>query len=1147
MLDIVLVVASRLLARHPQRRFAGMAVSTGTTATPSTTRAVDDEPGRESYKNTGPCSLWHCCFAYMCGLVRVGSRKPITVADTMTLRDDMKCEVPSDAFEKLWAAQCADAAEANSKATADEVSESERLLVAFRNAQIAESQSEDAVKAAEKAVQLADKTVLHYKDQDPSGKQALVDAACKAKEELREAQKASKSATTLTNEARVQYRASRAHPSALSPLLSLYWQELLYGSLFTLLAGFAPFAGPYAIDFISEKMMLQERISFEDGVSTVLLVLAGALFDALGQTQSARVFAIVGMKIRSVFCASVFKKTLKLSPAALQRISKGRITNLMSIDSNEICMTFPELGNIISGVIILVLGTIMIVQQLGSATWAGFAGMIATTPITMMIMMSFDKHNTARLEVADRRIEMLSETLNGIRMIKCFAWEQDQESRAETFRNKELASVRALGVSNIVLGIIFATLPTFAALCSFAVYTGIQGHQLTPGKAFVTLSVYNIIQIPLMFVPMMLTGAVTILNSLRRLSEFLGEEELPDCLLDNIGSTGVDEGTPRSAESEIFRADNATLAWDSTKPILSKLSFAIQKGKITAIVGAVGSGKSSILSAMLGEMVISEGKISPLEESVCFAPQQAWIVNDTVKGNITFGLPFDSDWYRKVIQFCCLEPDLHLMPGGDSTEIGERGINLSGGQKARISLARAVYSRRKICLLDDPLAAVDVNVGKALFDGLLKSGTGLMADTTRVLVTNQLQVLSQVDDIIVLESDANGQGQLAGQGSYDELISRGGKIAKLLREHNTADNNGKVEHNTDKQANEVEQSADVDGDSEKSEKLIDEENHEVGGASVAAYKHYMELGAGAVMTVFLGLLVVFDEMVRVCSDLWLAWWSQASDDNTVSDGDDGDTFSGQYKTKPAAFFLLVFALLFVASGLLNFFKGYAWVDVAVNASRAMHLNLLRRVLGAPVSFFDKTPVGRILNRFSADTNEIDSEVMWLIDASVSFCLQLLSKLVMVIVLLADVVNLVIPAAPVVIYAYYYLFTYYAKTNIGLKQHEAALRSPIFAHFGEAIDGAASIRAYGHNQVARFERASQAKIDRHHSVYFTEKLAECWFSFFSTLMSGCLMSIVTGLVIANQDSIDPGVAALTMSYTILLANLMQFVIWMVTML
>lgn len=259
-----------------------------------------------------------------------------------------------------------------------------------------------------------------------------------------------------------------------------------------------------------------------------------------------------------------------------------------------------------------------------------------------------------------------------------------------------------------------------------------------------------------------------------------------------------------------------------------------------------------------------------------------------------------------------------------------------------------------------------------------------------------------------------------------------------------------------------------------------------------------------------------------------------SGDNVASDN---DNFSG----------LLVFGLLFVASSLLNFFTGYAWVDVAVRASRSLHLNLLRRVLGAPVSFFDTTPVGRILNRFSADTNEIDSEVMWLIDASASFCLQLLSKMVTVTIILANVVIYVALAAPAVLFAYYCLFAYYAKTNVGLKQHEAALRSPIFAHFGEAVDGVACIRAYGRDQMDRFQRASQVKIDRHHSVFFTQKLAECWFSFYSTLMSGLLMSAVTGLVVANQDSFGPGVAALIMSYTIVLANLMQFVIWMVTLL
>ena len=355
---------------------------------------------------------------------------------------------------------------------------------------------------------------------------------------------------------------------------------------------------------------------------------------------------------------------------------------------------------------------------------------------------------------------------------------------------------------------------------------------------------------------------------------------------------------------------------------------------------------------MLGEMELLNGDLSTLDGSVAFVPQKPWIVNDTVRGNIVFGNEFEDTRYARVIEACCLTPDLANMPGGDSTEIGERGINLSGGQKSRISLARAAYAKKDICLFDDLLAAVDVHVGKQLFDGVIKP-TGkdaLLGDATRVLITNQLHILSEVDHIIVMGKDDNGAGCVQAEGTYAE-ISVDVELAHLLpgdeadqaeEEDEQESSSSAIDAKEHIVATQDELGTEVQAKGDAKSELVDEEVIDEGVVSFDIYKRYAILAGGAYMVGAMLICVLLDECLRTAGNVWLAYWA-------------GGMLDESYDT---SLYLLVYFLLCLGQWVTHLVKGVVWVMACVKAARALHGNLLVRIIGAPLAFFDRTPVGR---------------------------------------------------------------------------------------------------------------------------------------------------------------------------------------------
>ncbi|KAL3254641.1 hypothetical protein MRX96_054165 [Rhipicephalus microplus] len=364
----------------------------------------------------------------------------------------------------------------------------------------------------------------------------------------------------------------------------------------------------------------------------------------------------------------------------------------------------------------------------------------------------------------DRRLKLMNEILGGIKVLKLYAWEKSFQQRVQDIRDDEMKSLKVQAYLSAAVIFAFTCAPFLVALASFAVFIAIDTNNiLDANKAFVSLSLFNILRVPMAFLPMLITFTAMFFVSLGRINKYLRSDELDP----NAVQHNTSEGNPLVIK-------DASFAWEKhAQPTLDDLNISVPTGALAAVVGSVGSGKSSMLSAFLGDMVKLKGTVN-INGSVAYCPQQAWIQNASVKSNITFGQPFDRDRYEQVIEACALKQDLDILPGGDDTEVGEKGINLSGGQKQRISLARAVYSGSSIYFFDDPLSAVDSHVGKHIFDKVI-GPKGLLRKKTRLLVTHRLSVLPQVDMVIVLSD-----GKISDVGTYDELLTRGGAFSDFL-------------------------------------------------------------------------------------------------------------------------------------------------------------------------------------------------------------------------------------------------------------------------------------------------------------------------------------------------------------------------------
>lgn len=590
---------------------------------------------------------------------------------------------------------------------------------------------------------------------------------------------------------------------------------------------------------------------------------------------------------------------------------------------------------------------------------------------------------------------------------------------------------------------------------------------------------------------------------------------------------------------------------------LQRLNLKIQKGECIAVVGKVGSGKSSFLLSLAGELPLSSGS-AILSGTVAYVSQQSWLLNDTLKAStyqfllashfccsfrpldVVFGQPFDSKRYVRSLECCQLAPDLEQLPARDATEIGERGINLSGGQKARVSLARAVFANRDIYLLDDPLSAVDQHVGNRLFKRCLR---GALSGKTIVFVTNQLQYLSKCDRVIVLEA-----GKVAEVGQFDELVSKGGALADLVRNHistkNPSDEDDSEISERSARAAKVKLS-----DSGVTNKLVVAED-KTSGKYVSHAEHCSATNSIAVLAArctvstsvpaagpfsvcsvvpvlfssdlddlllaWVICLNLLQQGIRATSDWWVSFWSKAAPG-----------------AAPFTFYIWVYAVLLVGYGVALLVRCFSFAVFNVRASTSLHNGVFHRVLRAPMLFFDSTPLGRILNRFTKDQDNVDDALPDAFEQAVQSLLTVLSGVIVIISVLWWFAIALLPIGA----AFWFLGVYYRRTSREIKRLDGVTRSPVFAHLSATLNGLATLRAYGVTD--SFEKQNRDKLDVNTSMQYHFEVAARWLAVRLDFLSLVIVSGTAFLTVAMRDVVPASLSALALSYALQTTGMMQW--------
>ncbi|CAH8436418.1 unnamed protein product [Dicrocoelium dendriticum] len=565
----------------------------------------------------------------------------------------------------------------------------------------------------------------------------------------------------------------------LNALLVTYWGPLLQTGIMKLIFDIMLFFNPMFLKLLLNFIQGTSDEPWWHGYFYAVAMFISAGVQTLILQRYFRNLNILGMHMRTALTAAVYRKSLRLSSKSRNESTTGQIMNLIASDAQQFIHLMPYVHVVWSGPFQIVVAIVLLWRELGPAVLAGIGVLLLLLPLNAVIARLSKSVQEKKFKAADSRIKVISEILNGIRMIKLYAWEPSFIKEVNRLRHEEMKYLRRFTYLHS-FSFLWTCAPFLVALSSFGVYVSVSEENiLDVQKAFVSLSLFNILRFPLLMFPMVTSNLVQTYVSCRRLDNFLRHIEISPASLSHENTPGVAAVIERGV-----------LGWDPEgDPVLQNISVQFPEGQLTSIMGSVGSGKSSLLRALLGDMEVFSGRLN-IRGSVAYVPQEPWIFNDSLRNNVLFLKPYDPVRYKRVIHACGLDPDLLILPNGDQTEIGDKGINLSGGQKQRVSLARACYANADVYLLDDPLSAVDAHVALHLLNQVLSRSSGLLASKTCILATHSLKALPFSDRIVFMAN-----GQIINVGTYRQLAQfRTGRLATFLADSILTDSNQEGSH-----------------------------------------------------------------------------------------------------------------------------------------------------------------------------------------------------------------------------------------------------------------------------------------------------------------------------------------------------------------
>ncbi|KAG8877736.1 hypothetical protein FRB97_003150 [Tulasnella sp. 331] len=785
-------------------------------------------------------------------------------------------------------------------------------------------------------------------------------------------------------------------------------------------------------------------------------------------------FGIFAMQVTGM----IFEKAMRLSNRSRAKHSTGKITTMISSDVQRLEGVASYFHYIWVGPIQLIIGIGLLIATLGYSALVGLG------------------------------------VLGGIRVVKLFAWEQHFSNKIHMLRTSEIKRLRVgmISLSGLISSV--GVTPIVASILSFY---------------------FNIIRIPLIMVPMIMGSAADAVVAVRRIEPFLMAEELAEPYTldpsaefavvadgDFIWDAESKEKAKEKEEEKNEMGDNGELAKKKKKKKdkgkdkavpeekpadeavqvgfeLKDVEFSVSRGAFVTIVGQVGSGKSSLLQALIGEMRRTRGNTT-FSGPVSYLPQTPWILNTTLRENILFGEELDQTRYNFVLSACQLLPDIAILPFGDMTEIGEKGVSLSGGTKARVSLARAAYSNTDIVILDDTLSAVDAHVGKSILDQCLLNGP--LSKRTRIMVTHAMHVVPYSDYVYLMDD-----GKIIEHGTYESLVLQKGSFCHLI-ESVTNDRSGKAKSSKAVITEQTDKKTDINKADEGNAGMMQAEERNTGAVAFDVYKKYLRSAGGLIWAPLILALLTFAEATNVGTNLFLGYWS-------------GQTISGFTQGQ----YMAVYAGLGAAQALFSFFAVAAISLAGLQAGLTMFTQAFWSVMRSPVSFFDTSPLGRIVSRLSTDIDVLDTEM------ALAFY-----QLFMTGYNVIGTIFLVFYTFPLlgVVFAplgtlYYIASIFYRRSSVETKRLESNLRSRLFTAYTEALTGLPTIRA-SHRQGSFIDKVGSG-LDYQNRAHFMNIVLRNWLAIRLDMFGNILVLGISLFAIGERSSVSPSKVGVVLSYSL----------------
>ncbi|CAJ1953016.1 unnamed protein product [Sphenostylis stenocarpa] len=881
--------------------------------------------------------------------------------------------------------------------------------------------------------------------------------------------------------------------SVLWTIVLCHRREILMTGLFALLKVLTLSTGPVLLNAFVLVSEGNENFKYEGYVLVVSLFIIKVI-ESLSQRQWYFRSRLVGMKVRSLLTAAIYKKLLRLSSSARLTYSGGEIMNYVTVDAYRIG-EFPYwFHQSWTTILQICIALVILYNAIGIATISSLVVIVLTVLCNAPLGKLQHKFQSELMVAQDERLKASSEALTNMKVLKLYAWETSFKNAIERLRNLELKLLQAVQLRKAYNVFLFWSAPVLVSAASFATcyFLNIPLHA---NNLFTFVATIRLVQEPITAIPDVIGVVIQAKVAFARIINFLDAPELQSA---NLRSKCFDD----SKGSITIKSADFSWEGNESKSTLRNINLEIRHGQKLAICGEVGSGKSTLLATILGEVPMIKGTIE-VNGKFAYVSQTAWIQTGTIRENILFGLHLDAHRYQETLRRSSLLKDLELFPDGDLTEIGERGVNLSGGQKQRIQLARALYQNADVYLLDDPFSAVDAHTATNLFNEYIMDG---LKDKTVILVTHQVDFLPAFDFVLLMSN-----GEILEAAPYHHLLSSSQEFQDLVDAHKKTAGSDKQMNVTSSKRHLISSKEITQAFKEKQLKatngnqLIKEEEREIGDTGLKPYCQYLNQMKGYI---FFFVASLCHLLFVICQILQNSWMAANVDNSQVS----------------TLRLIVVYFLIGAASTVFMLIRVFHIVALGVQSSKYLFLQLMNSLFRAPMSFYDSTPLGRILSRASSDLSIMDIDIPFMISYTMGGTTNFYSNLAVLAIIAWQMLLIAVP----MVYIAIRLQRYYFCTAKEVMRMNGTTKSIVANHVAETTAGVVTIRAFG--QEDRFFEKNLDLIDINASPFFHSFASNEWLIQRLEIVSAVLLSSTAlCMVILPEGTFTSGFVGMALAY------------------